>query len=298
MKGNLWAGWSMALFANFALSTIAPVGRIAISMGISPTTLLLARFGLATICLGITYYLTKSKLHFKPINHKGILICIVAGLFNSGSSLAFFWALSHIQASVGAMIFSIYPLLVLIILFILGEKLVRLDFFRLALGIAGIYLLVDPSGKVSVIGIVLALFTALCSAIYLIIIQIYLYPYGPRAVAYYVVATALITSAIFWLIQGSEWNINNWQGWAAVVMLAFVGTYFARLASISAVNKIGSAQFALLAPFDTLLAVLWSLTFIQAKLTILQWIGGLLIISSVLLVIQRLKVTQLQIYRK
>ena len=125
-----------------------------------------------------------------------------------------------------------------------------------------------------------------------------MYPYGPRVVAYYVVATALVTSVIFWFIQGPEWNINNWQGWAAVVMLAFVGTFFARLASISAVNKIGSAQFALLAPFETLLAVLWSLAFIQEKLTILQVIGGLLIISSVLLVMQRLNVTQLQVYRK
>jgi drug/metabolite transporter (DMT)-like permease len=56
----------------------------------------------------------------------------------------------------------------------------------------------------------------------------------------------------------------------------------------AAIRSLGSGQLALLAPTETLLTVIWSMIFLQERLTAWQWLGGLLILTSALLAIARL----------
>jgi drug/metabolite transporter (DMT)-like permease len=57
----------------------------------------------------------------------------------------------------------------------------------------------------------------------------------------------------------------------------------------SGLQRIGGGQVALLVPLETLLSVLWSVLFLQEHLSLWQALGGVLILSSALLAIQRLK---------
>lgn len=45
-------------------------------------------------------------------------------------------------------------------------------------------------------------------------------------------------------------------------------------------------QMALLTPIETLLTVVWSILFLNERLSALQWIGGILILISAVLAIQ------------
>ena len=56
-----------------------------------------------------------------------------------------------------------------------------------------------------------------------------------------------------------------------------------------AIQEIGSGQLALLSPLETLLAILWSVAFLQESLSLFQWFGGSLILSSALLAAFRSK---------
>jgi drug/metabolite transporter (DMT)-like permease len=73
--------------------------------------------------------------------------------------------------------------------------------------------------------------------------------------------------------------------------LAVVSTFIARLLLFSGIRRLGSGQFALLAPLETLLTVIWSYLFLQERLTAIQWAGGLLILFSMVLAVQRLRLT-------
>lgn len=53
------------------------------------------------------------------------------------------------------------------------------------------------------------------------------------------------------------------------------------------IRRIGSAQTALLAPVETLLAVSWAVLFLGDRLPALQWGGGVLILLSMVLVVPR-----------
>ena len=62
-----------------------------------------------------------------------------------------------------------------------------------------------------------------------------------------------------------------------------------RVAAIGAIRYIGSGQLALLTPLTAFLAVVWSMLFLSEQFSLLQWLGGLLIITSALLAIRRIR---------
>ena len=81
------------------------------------------------------------------IDRRGLAICLLAGTINGLSTLAYFWGLSCMSASISAMIFTVYPLAVLCILALRGERFTLRAGVRILLGIAGVYLLVVPGGR-------------------------------------------------------------------------------------------------------------------------------------------------------
>ena len=296
-----WAGWAMALLATFALSTTAPAGRAAIRGGMNPTALLAARYILAWALMSITLGAARrqpdpapgseapspdytiGRLKSMKIDRRGIALCGLAGLASGATANLYFWSFSRINASIAAMLTSVYPLVVLILLALRGERFSLLRGVRLALGIAGVYLLLGPSGQVDVLGAILALLAATSFALQVVIVQWYLGPYPVRVVAYWIITvTALIVLGL-WLASGAPWYVPGWQSWVAIGVLVVVSTYLSRLAMFRAIQEIGSGQVALLSPLETLMAVLWSIAFLQESLSPLQWLGGSLILSSALL---------------
>jgi drug/metabolite transporter (DMT)-like permease len=138
------------------------------------------------------------------------------------------------------------------------------------------------------LGVSLVLVTILTFAIHLTLIQWFLQGYDALTVTFYVVVIMTLVSVVWWLIQGLEWHDPGWSGWLAVVVLAVVSTYLARLSLFAGVRSLGSGQVALLAPLETLLSVTWSILFLVERLTVWQWLGGMLILAGTLLAINRL----------
>jgi drug/metabolite transporter (DMT)-like permease len=82
------------------------------------------------------------------------------------------------------------------------------------------------------------------------------------------------------------WSDPGLSGWIAILVMAVVSTYFARIAQFTAVRHVGGGQVALLWPLQTLLIILLSVIFLQEQMSLIQWMGGGLILSSALLAIQ------------
>jgi drug/metabolite transporter (DMT)-like permease len=167
---------------------------------------------------------------------------------------------------------------------------------RLALGLSGVYLLIGPGsalkGGIDWLGVALVFVTIFVSAIHLVLIQWFLQRYDARTVTLYTVATMTLVSIGFWLSQGTEWHDPGWSVWLIILVLAVVSTYLSRLALFAGVRHLGSGQVALLLPLETLLTVTWSVLFLHEWLTLWQWVGGLLILLSALLAVQRLRWTR------
>ncbi|HRA64567.1 MAG TPA: DMT family transporter [Caldilinea sp.] len=286
----------MAIFATVAFSVAPPIVRFAIVGGFDSTTLLLARMLLATTMFSITLAATDRQKLRLPL--PGLAASALVGIVNASGMIFFFLALGYLEASLGSMILALSPPIVLSLLALRGERLTRRHLVRLGLAMIGVYLLVGPSGQVNVVGLALALTATFFFSLQTALTQWTLVAYPTRTVAFYVTASMTLFVAGYWLVRGAPWTPPDLSGWVAVLVLAVVSTFLARLAYFAAMGSIGGAQVSLLGPLETLLSVTWSILFLHERLAPAQLFGGVLILASALLAVQRLGRVNLRFPRR
>jgi drug/metabolite transporter (DMT)-like permease len=139
------------------------------------------------------------------------------------------------------------------------------------------------------LGVLLALGTVVTVPIQILFMQWYLQDYDGYAVTFYMVVGMLVVALGWWALQGLPWQPVSLTAWWLLLALVVVSTVVARLTMFVALRGIGGGQLGLLAPLETTLTVLWSVFFLQERLSLLQWAGSGLVILSALLAMQRLK---------
>ena len=287
-KNTVWHGWTMAFFSILFLSVGPAAAKFVIIEGVDLSTLIALRYVGSTLLLVSTIALTApSRLQ---IDRKGLFICITAGLIFGSAFFVFISSLARINASIASMLVALYPLIVLTILAFRGEKFTSRNIIRLILGLLGIYFLIGLGGPVDLIGVIMALVTSVAYAVYLVIIQT-LKDYDGQTVMLYVFSAIAVFAVILWLVvhEDTGWQWPTMQAWLGIGVLVIFTSYLAQLSLFAAIRHIGSGQMALLSPLEVLLTVIWSVLVLQEYLTPMQWIGGGLILSSMLLAMKRLR---------
>ena len=118
--------------------------------------------------------------------------------------------------------------------------------------------------------------------------QWYLQDHDAYAVTFYMVVGMLAVALLWWIVQGLPWQPVSPLAWGLLLALVVVSTYLARLTMFVAIRVVGGGQMGLLAPVETMLTVLWSVIFLQERLSPLQWVGSSLVLLSALLAMHRL----------
>ena len=281
-----WLGWLLAVASTAVFSLVTPLGKLALDGGFHPTAILSLRFGVAALLLALS--MARTAPQTLRSDRRGYLVAGTAGLINGLGALGFFWSLRRLDASVATMLFALSPLFVLGTLALRGEKFTYRQWIRLGLGLLGVYLLIGPGGQVDLLGVLLVLSGVLGFTLEITLVQWYLPAYDTRTVTLYVLTGMWLSISGLWLGQGLPWSSPGWQGWLVLLVIAVVSTFFGWWAMFRAVQTIGSGQYALLLPVETLLAILWSFLFLGETLLPLQVVGGGLILLSAMLSVQRL----------
>lgn len=281
-----WFGWGLAILSSMAFSLATPLGKLAINDGLSPMTLVMWRFGLATVLLALTLaWQEPQKLKLEGRRGR---IALAAGLINGLGVICFWQALAIVDASIATVLFALAPLFVLGALALRGERFTWRQIVRLALGLTGVYLLVGPGGQVDSTGLILVLLAIIAFTIEITTVQWFLNDQDTRTVTLYVLAGMWLTITAGWLISGADGSVPGWKGWLAIIVLGIISTYIGWWIMFRAIQLIGSGQYALLLPVETLLAIFWSYLWLTERLRPLQWAGCLLILISAVLAVQRL----------
>ncbi len=281
-----WLGWLLAIASTAVFSLVTPLGKLALDGGFHPTAILSLRFGLAALLLALTMARTAPKT--LRTDRRGLLVAGLAGIINGLGAVGFFWSLRRLDASVATMLFALSPLFVLAALALRGEKFSYKQWIRLGLGLLGVYLLIGPGGEVDFVGVLLVLGGIVGFTLEITLVQWFLPVYDTRTVTLYVLGGMWLSITGLWLLQGLPWTQPSWQGWAMLLIISVVSTYFGWWAMFRGVQTIGSGQYALLLPVETLLAILWSFLFLGERLFPLQFVGSGLILLSAMLAVQRL----------
>jgi drug/metabolite transporter (DMT)-like permease len=271
-----------AALASAIFLGIAPVfGKQAMLFGFSPLMVVTSRTLMATSFLFLLMLLFKRKFFYiYPVVFVG---CILAGSINGLGSIFYYSALNRLDASVGHLLYSFYPLFIAIWLVVDQQKLSSITIFRLILAVPGAYLLIAYGSKaVDFYGALLMLASGVLYALHLLINQRVLYDVPAPTVTFYTLVAMSITVSIAFAVFDLHFPPINASWWPILAMAFF--TFFSRLTLFLGVKHLGGMQTALLGLGELLVAVVFAQMWLGEQLSIQQWLGAALLAICIILV--------------
>jgi len=270
-----------AALLSAALLGFAPIfGKQAIHLGIRPLAIVGFRTLLAALILLVIMAIFSRKYLF--IYPAGLIGCGLAGLINGVGSIFYYAALGRINASVGQLLYSLYPLFVAMVLTLDSQPPSRLTTFRILLAmVAVVFLTFTSTGTVDYIGVIQMLIGSLFYAIHLPINQRVLYDVpAPTVTVYTLIAMSLVVFPAFLIFDPTLPATGTW--WP-IIGLTIV-TFTSRLSLFLGIKHLGGMETALLGLLELLVTIGLSLVWLHESLTPMQWIGTTILILSTLLV--------------
>ncbi len=290
-------GINAALASAFFLGLAPVFGKFAIQSGLPPMVVV----GLRTVFAGLLLLVVMLifKRAYLYIYPAGLLGCLLAGGINGLGSLLYYAALGRINASLGQMIYSLYPLFVALWMFLDRNPASKLTLLRLVLVVPALLLLTGAGGEaIDRIGVLMMLGASVLYALHLPINQHVLYDMpAPTVTLYTLLAmSAVVTPAIFLGAAGQigvSWRSSPMlqagavQAWIGLIGLTLV-TFCSRLTLFLGVKHLGGLQTALLGLAELLVTLFFSHLWLREAFTLTQWIGvGLLILSLLLVKLEK-----------
>ena len=277
------SGIRAALLSALALGTAPILGKVAYASGMNPYSLTAVRTLLAAATLWLFFLSTRKNRKFIYIYPAGILISAASGALNGLSSLLYYNGLTRIDAGVGQMLYSLYPLFVVMIRRLDGQRVSNWTKVRLVLALTAVVLIVAPKGgTVDLTGAALMLGAGMMYAAHLAVSQRVLYEMPAPTVTLYVLTSMTAVVCVAYVIHGPAPIPAS--GLPPTIMLAGI-TVASRLLMFLGVKKLGSIQTALLGVTEILVTLVLSIFILNEQLAARQWIGAAILITSLLLII-------------
>jgi drug/metabolite transporter (DMT)-like permease len=274
------AGVRAALLSAGFFGLTPVFGKLAVNLDISPLAIVGFRTLLAALLLFlITAVLNRKHLYIYPA---GLIGCGLAGLLNGLGSIFYYAALGRINASLGQLLYSLYPLFVAIILFFDSQPPSRLTVFRISLAIIAVFFLTNSAdGKIDIIGVLEMVLASILYAAHLPVNQRVLYDIpAPTVTLYTLIAMSVVVFPAFLIFDRTVPQAGTW--WP-IICLTLV-TFLARLSLFFGIKHLGGMQTALLGLLELLVTLGLSIVWLQEKLTSSQWIGAAILCASTLFV--------------
>ncbi|WP_435769092.1 DMT family transporter [Nocardioides sp. SYSU DS0651] len=273
------------LLSAVGFGVMAVFGKLAYDAGVSVDALLLVRFGLAALVLGGVAAVTGAA---RGLTRRTVLGGLAMGAVGYALQATFYFsALERLDASLVALVFYLYPVLVMLAAIAVGrEQASRRRVAALWIALCGIALVLlgATTGRFDGIGALLALGAAVTYTCYIMV--------GDRvgADAHPVALTALVCTGGFatFLATGAVTGGTDLAfdpiGWVWLTAIALVSTVGAILLFFAGLARVGPSLAALLSILEPVVTVTGAALVFGETLTLVQLLGGALVLAAVALV--------------
>jgi len=282
MKSNSRLKGIQAALASAVFLGMAPIfGKQAILAGFSPLALVFFRSGIAFLLILVLMLLFwRPFFYIYPV---GLIGCILAGVVNGIGSIFYYIGLSRIDASIGQLIYSFYPLFLAFWLLLDRAPIRKITLVRLLLAVPGVVLLISASqSSIDFMGAAFMFISAVLYALHLLINQRILYEVpAPTVTLYTLLAMSLTVTASFVLFDRVIPPVTiNWWPILGMALITFVS----RITLFMGVKHLGGLQTAILGLGELIVTVALAHWWLGESLTPVQWAGAGLLILSMFLV--------------
>ena len=272
------------LLSAVAFGVMAVFAKLSYGEGVSLEALLLVRFGAAGAVLVVVAQLCG---RFRGLSRRTIVIGLLMGVAGYSAQAGFYFAaLTRVDASQVALVFCVYPLLVMV-----AAVLTRRDRpsarrgVALALALAGVALVLGgaATGSFDAVGAVLALGSAVVYTVY-ILVGDQVAGADPLALAALVCCGAFTTFAVWSVVRGAPDLRFSATGWLWLLAIALVSTVGAILLFFFGLSRVGPTVASLLSIIEPVVTVTGAALVFGEALSVQQALGGLLVLGAVAIV--------------
>jgi len=280
-------GAVLCLVSAAGFGAMAIFGKFAYQAGVSPQSLLLVRFALAAVLLG-TVVVLRPGLRRAP-GGRGRVLAVALALGAVGyaaQASLFFAALQRMNASLLSLILYTYPVLVTVTAVLLGRDRLtpgRVAALAAASGGTLLVLLGAGGGSFPLIGALLGFGAAVTYTAYILVADTVVHRLPPVLLSTLVMAGAAGTLGARTLVAGGPDLGFGPAGWFWLSCIAVVSTVLAMLAFFAGLKRTGPSTAAILSTFEPVVTTALATLSLGETLTPVQLAGGVLVLSSVVI---------------
>ena len=277
---NSVTGILITLLSAVSYGTLGIFGKLAYMEGISTTTLLFFRFSLTGIFLmGLTFF---RRLPFPRGKVLWILI-LMGSIGFSGQAFAYLSALKYANAGVVAILLSLYPAFVSILtIIVLKKKVSNIAIFGVVISFFGTILIADPSGGGNPLGFILGIAAALIYSTYIIIGSRVMNKVGATESTAVIFSSAAVVYFFLWRMEGAPMPATPMAWWVIAGMVA-IPTIIASVTFLEGLKRVGAVNASIISTVEPLVTVLLAYLLFGEQLGIKAMVGGLLILTAVII---------------
>ena len=272
-------GSFLVILSAFIFGLSPVLIKFAYRTDITPFMLSVCCYFLATIIF--TGYFVIVRYPFK-ISGPMLLKVFLLGIFlRGGLNMCFFIGYQYIAASLGELIFYLYPAFTLIIAhFYLNERITLTKGLAVMISFGGcFFILQEPSLNAGFLGVILLLLAAVFNAMYMSIGSALLKTISPLLLSYYSGIGCCFTFVVAGLFTHTL-NGGVSGGNIGFIIAIAIGIVLAMVLFLSGITFIGAGRSALLCTFEPVATILFSVILLSERLTMAQIFGGLLVIMA------------------
>ena len=282
-KGYLCGCISSASYGLIPLFAI-PIMR----KGMDIDSILSYRFVCASAVMCLMLLLRGVSL---KITRKELLTLVLLGVVFSGSSQFLFLGYNYMSVGVASTILFTYPAFVALIMFAVFKErigwITQLSILLAFVGVALLYMGDDITGKISFLGIIIILLSALSYALYMVIVNKSCVKNmdGTKLTCYAMFFSAVVFTLKAFITDGHIEQFPDMRCVADLVCLAIVPTAVSGITMAYGVKYVGSTATAVLGAMEPVTAVLVGIIAFSEPFTLNLAAGIALIIGAVTLIV-------------
>ena len=251
-------------------------------------SMLFFRYAIAALCMGIWMVLAKESL---KITTKQLPILIMLGLLFAASSMGLFEAYKYIPAGLATTICYLYPVFTALTMLFLHKRPTARTWCSIVFTLVGVGLICMPSESVAInaVGMILAIWSALSYAIYLVVVNnnSRIRNISAHAITFYglIFGGMLFFGLTTFNAQPLTGAIHGPISWLCIVGLALIPTLISMLSLAISTRQIGATKTAVLGVFEPITAIMIGLLVYGEKLTASIAIGVCICVGAVVFLV-------------
>ena len=274
---------AMIVISMVIFGTIAPFVR---NVSVTSGELALYRALMAAVIIGIVFIVTKQKIDLKAIK-KEIPLLLVSGIAMGFNWILLFEAYKYTTVSVATLSYYFAPVIVTVVCpFLFKEKMTMKQIICFIASTVGLVLVINAgglSGGSDYIGILFGLGAAVLYATVILLNKFIKGVDGIQRTFLQFVAAIIVLVPYVAFTSGVTLGNMNATGWIYLLAVGIIHSAFAYCLYFSAIKEVPGQTAAILSYADPLVAVIISVTILGESITLMQLIGGILILGFTLL---------------